>query len=342
MTTHVQHPGHLNGLVEPSASAPMRAAQGRMVDAGPAPAELSAGPALPRHAIRVDDRVVNLFFLMGCFKSGTNWVQNILNLHPLVDLRGEFHFEVVLKAIEHSRSVHWFRGSAAKFREAWNDAGESVVRSIMRIAAHDKPGVRWLGDRSPGALRTVIRGAPHIVITRDFRDVLVSWSFHHLRVTNEEGIGVPFRDLWRRASEAFRADPEGFNPMDGLLGHEPYVRKHARTWAEIVRTTRRNAPLMRDEGTPVLELRYESLHEDLAGNRRRLFEHLGLDPGDAAEPSPETKTTPGFEKEDRASFYRRGKVGDWKRYLDDRIVRTIKEVAGEELIAEGYEKDLNW
>lgn len=329
--------------------APLRAAVRRAVAENgepapePEPQVVVVGrKGLPHHQVQVQGRVVSLFFIGGCFKSGTNWVQNLLNLHPKVDILGEFHFEVVLNAVDHARNTYWFRGSSPKFEETWLRSGEGVVRNILAQVAVQRPEASWVGDRSPGPLRTMIRGAPHITITRDLRDVLVSWSFHHLRLDNENGIEPRFREAWREATAKFNADPEGFNPLDGLLGDEDYVRARASQWAEISRSIRQNAPKMRADGTPVLELRYEEMHKDLEGARRKLFDLLGLNPDDAEAPAEETRTTPGFAREDRTSFYRSGKVGDWRSYIDDRIASVIKEAAGEELVAEGYEKDLNW
>ena len=290
----------------------------------------------------VDGRPVRFFFMMGCYKSGTNWVQNLVNLHPRVDLRGEFHFEVLLDAFAQISRVHWFRGAAPKFQDAWQDSAEAAIRTIMAEAARQKPEAEWIGDRSPGGLRTVIRGAPHITITRDCRDVLVSWSFHHMRLTDERGINAAFREVWRNGAERFRADPENFNPMDGLLGHEPYVRARVQEWTDITRSIRTHAQPMRDGGTPVLELRYEDLHADLASQRRRLFAHLGLNEAEAQAPSVESKTAPGFAQEDRTSKFRKGKVGDWRTHLKDWHIAIIKEIAGDELIAQGYEQNMNW
>ena len=92
----------------------------------------------------------------------------------------------------------------------------------------------------------------------------------------------------------------------------------------------------------MLQLSYEHMHEDLAGETDRLYRFLGLDPRLAATPSAESNTLPGFRKENRMSHYRRGEVGEWRHVLPEHVRGWIKEEAGEELIAAGYEKDLNW
>ena len=87
----------------------------------------------------------------------------------------------------------------------------------------------------------------------------------------------------------------------------------------------------------MLEVRYEELHADLERQRRRLYEFFGLDPERAERPSAETKTLPGFERENRRSFFRKGVVGDWQNHLDDRAVAIIESEIGDELRAAGYE-----
>ncbi|MBK7406048.1 MAG: sulfotransferase domain-containing protein [Phycisphaerales bacterium] len=284
----------------------------------------------------------HFFFLCGCFKSGTHWVQNLLNLHPHIHVQGEYHFEVAKGGVDHLTNVYWFLGSRPDLREAAIDGFESMVRRVIYAGARGQDAALWLGDRTPNPLTTIIRGAPQIMITRDVRDVLVSWSFHHLRVESELGIHPDFREKWKGIAARFQSDPDNFDPLDGFLGDEAWVRCHARQWTQIWRASRRAMPTLREEGSRILELSYERMHADLPAELDRMYRFLGLDPALAAAPSAETRTLPGFKKEDRRSFYRRGEVGEWKRVLPDRIRDIIKEEAGAEMIAAGYEKDLNW
>ncbi len=294
------------------------------------------------YTILADGQKRHFFFLCGCFKSGTHWVQNLINLHPHAHMKGEFHFEALRNAVDHLTSVYWFLGSEPDLREVAIDASEAMIRRMMFAATRSKLSAVWYGDRSPNPLRTIIRGAPQIILTRDVRDVLVSWSFHHMRVDTEMGIALPFRERWKETAARFSEDPDSFTPLDGLLGHEGWVRHHARHWAEVCRQSREALPKLRDEGTPILELRYEQMHADLPTELARLYKFLNLDPSLAEPPSAESKTLPGFKKEDRRSFFRKGAVGEWQETLTDQLCTIIKEEAGEELIAAGYEKDLNW
>ncbi len=294
------------------------------------------------YTILADGQKRHFFFLCGCYKSGTHWVQNLINLHPHAHIRGEFHFEVFRKGVDHLTTPHWFLGSEPELREVVIDASEVLIRRMLFAANREKRSAIWLGDRTPNPIRTIIRGAPQIYIIRDVRDVLISWSFHHLHNKSELDIDPPFREKWREASARFQNDPDSFTPHAGLLGHEAWVRHHAKFWTDLNGQSRELIPKLRDEGTPILEMRYEQMHADLPTELARLYKFLNLDPSLAEPPSTESKTLPGFKQENRRSFFRKGAVGEWQETLTDQLCTIIKEEAGEELIAAGYEKDLNW
>jgi hypothetical protein len=73
-----------------------------------------------------------------------------------------------------------------------------------------------------------------------------------------------------------------------------------------------------------------------------MYEHLGVDPQDAWPITAESRTAPGFGREDRASFYRKGEVGDWKNFASDPFRQWVKEEAGELLVELGYERSNDW
>jgi hypothetical protein len=100
------------------------------------------------------------FFLAGCWKSGTHWIQNILNLHPEVKIKGEYHFEHLLKAMDKFTGPKWCMGSKPRGKIVANAAMESMVRRVMFATTRECPTATWLGDRSPRPLREVLPGAP--------------------------------------------------------------------------------------------------------------------------------------------------------------------------------------
>src|SRR5207244_3144856 len=154
------------------------------------------------------------FFVRGHPRSGTNWVGALLNLHPQVNCFGEFHFEDIRNAIDTLQSQPWqitAREPLKRVQDAWFE--ELVRRSIMTLKPR-KPLAHWIGDRTPRGLRVFIEHAPHFLIIRDGRDVLVSWTFHVLRMRPHVLDVVVPADLrlgFNRLYEHFQSDPEFFS-----------------------------------------------------------------------------------------------------------------------------------
>jgi hypothetical protein len=291
-----------------------------------------------------------LFFVRGHPRSGTNWVGALLNLHPQVNCFGEFHFEDIRNAIDALQSHPWQITAREPLKKVMDGCFEDMVRKSILTLKSRKPEAHWIGDRTPRGLRVFVEHTPHFLIIRDGRDVVLSWTFHVLRmrphvldVVVPPDLRAGFNTLYAK----FQADPEHFtrNPHE-LLTDEGWVRLVAGRWAGWMKADQ--ASIKRIEASDVgaraklMVIRYEELHADTEGGRRAMYEFLGLDPDEAASLSSETRTAPGFEKEDPMSFWRHGQVGDWKKYSNDRFKQWFKESAGEVLVELGYEKDQNW
>src|SRR5215211_2785725 len=120
-----------------------------------------------------------IFFLRGMQKSGTKWMGNLLNLHPRILCRGEYHFGVLDDAI---KRWHQINGLTRSLGEA---ATQNLTAFIERSVTSNpsKPDIVWFGDRTPGEIdRGVLPDAPRIFLLRDGRDILVSRTYHYLRL----------------------------------------------------------------------------------------------------------------------------------------------------------------
>jgi hypothetical protein len=121
------------------------------------------------------------------------------------------------------------------------------------------------------------------------------------------------------------------------------IEESFRTWRRAVE--HELATAARDE---IHRCSYEELAADPAGTLRRLLEFLALPAGDAlvadmvrrASFEFQTGRAPGEER--RSSFYRKGVVGDWRETLSAEEKELFKEIAGDMLIALGYERDDGW
>jgi hypothetical protein len=290
------------------------------------------------------------FFVRGHPRSGTNWVGALLNLHPQVNCFGEFHFEDVRNVLDAQQAQPWQITAREPLKTVMDRWFERYVRECMLTLESRKPRARWIGDRTPRGLRVFIEDAPYFLIVRDGRDVLVSWTFHVLRMRPHVlDVVVPaeLRPGLSRLYERFQADKGHFQKHpEELLSDEGWVRLVAGRWAGWMRadqeSIRRIETGEKGARARLMVVRYEELHADPERGRRGMYELLGLDPVQALPISAESRTAAGFEKEDPESFWRHGQVGDWKRYATDDFKRWFKESAGEVLVELKYERDGNW
>ena len=276
-----------------------------------------------------------VFFLCGFGKSGTNWVGNLLNLHPHVLCDGEWQFQHFFHAWETFARHPWQLGSRQPARRVARAGVERLIRECLETMVASKPGASLLGDRSPRPLVPIVRGARTIYVFRDGRDVLVSFTYHHLRAGTGAGFPDEIRGLFAGFQREFAAEPDAFGPdRPGLLGEEAWVRETSRFWGwRVLQDLERGREM--PAGT-LHRVRYEDLHADVARACREMYEFLGVDPDAADPPSTETRTLPGFDREDRRSLYRKGEAGAWRAYSSPAFDRWVREEAGEALDALGY------
>jgi hypothetical protein len=291
-----------------------------------------------------------LFFVRGHPRSGTNWVGALLNLHPQINCFGEFHFEDIRNAIDLQQAHPWQITAREPLKTVMDRCFEDMVRKAILTLEERKPEAYWIGDRTPRGLRVFIEHAPYFLIIRDGRDCLVSWTFHVLRMRPHVlDVVVPadVRPGFQRLYDRFQADNDHFaKHPEELLSDEGWVRLVSGRWAGWMQADQASMKRIEanDKGARarLQVLRYEELHADVEGGRRKMYEFLGLDPDEAAPISGESRTAPGFEKEDPASFWRHGQVGDWQKYTNDDFKQWFNESAGEVLVDLKYETSSNW
>jgi len=286
-----------------------------------------------------------IFFIRGYMRSGTNWVCNLVNLHPQILSTGEFHLDRMRRAFDELLA----RESPVSTRlidSASRESFESWTRQcvVNGVPWNEKLSAIWLGDRTPARLEPVlIEGAPSILVVRDGRDVLVSRTFHVLRRVGIADHAFKHLPRMREKRQVFLEEPTYFTERPHeLLDDEKWVRSSARAWADHVAADRQTIARVdaRLLNAPVLVMRFEELHADTLACRAKMFDFLGVDSAQA-QPLDEL-TTAGFPTEDVRSHYRRGAVGDWRKYFTPTVADWYKEEAGEQLIEEGYEQDLDW
>ncbi|MGB8843846.1 MAG: sulfotransferase [Aliidongia sp.] len=280
-------------------------------------------------------REKQVFFIGGAAKSGTTWLQVLLDNHPAISCNGEGHFPTyliprVIGAIdEYNQDIDWKNQTVFGELPGYPQLREDQIGylwasaiALQLTAQMREPAIRLIGEKTPdnvrffALLKSAFPAAKFIHIVRDGRDCAVSGWFHNLRVSPD----------WTR---------ETFTSMDA------YVRALAAEWAGNVGAGSRFGEANPDS---YLALRYEDLAADPIRELARVLAFLG------AESGPDILETclgaASFERlsggrargdENRDSLFRKGTSGDWRQHFTAETTRIFTEQAGEWLARYGYD-----
>lgn len=268
-----------------------------------------------------------VFFVGGLPRSGTTWVQQLLNAHPQLLCLGESHFfnDLVPSLLD---VVNAYGARRAESRDTWAPTVRGLEpRSLgpMMYAAFIALVQANLGGRPVEPLVAIGEKTPDNVMR-----LAQMWSiFPNARFVNVIRDG---RDGAVSAFIRFRSKlPEEMTQLD-------YARAYARGWSARIRDARKAAV-----GKPYIEVRYEQMHADPDGEAGRLFEFLGAssDPqvvSDALRAASFEALSGGRKRgqQDPASHYRRGEVGGWAEVLSEQEVQAFEAIAGPMMDELGY------
>lgn len=260
-----------------------------------------------------------LFFLGGAPRSGTTWLQQLLDAHPEVSCRGEGLFGATLAtpldALVSSHAEALAAKNARLFahtggyplpdaHEADVLLGTAILLALRRHAT--APGLRAIGEKTPEnvflfpRLQGLFPHAKLIVIARDPRDVLASaWHFFYRGAAGEDEAAAKLALV----DSALPSLEHGARAIIEHAGRHP---------SEFQLVT------------------YETLHQDPQATATRLFRFLGVadTPALVAGCVAATSFTaitggrpPGSERSD--SFLRKGIPGDWRATLSPALNERI-------------------
>lgn len=263
-----------------------------------------------------------MFFIVGCQKSGTTWLQGLLNGHPEICCRGEGRIgdELFLPLVQAIRHFNGRQLIGAEF--ALDDA---QIIEVFRFAAAQYFS-NWLPERVPACigektpqhallmpvLHAAFPQAKFLHIIRDGRDGVVSGWFHNLRSKPEE---------FRRR-------------FPTVASYTEYFVKHH--WVRYIQSVRQFAAA--HPGT-CMEVRYEDLLESGPVQTEAMLRFLGVD---ASPDNVQRCVAAGsFEsmsggrragQEDAGSHFRKGQSGDWRNHLDAEALRAFASTGGREFL----------
>jgi hypothetical protein len=254
-------------------------------------------------------------FITGAPKSGTTWLQKLLNGHPHIVANGESRFAWSL-APKLQQAIAAFNDDHMKFQgnqhALVNDAEFVLVcRAIADniflryLASSGKPidAVKVIADKTPqhvlsaGLLRALYPTCQFINIVRDPRDAATSALFHLAKGdprTKEAYIESNIAQTWRLSVGAAIAAEKQLGP------------------------------------NVFLNIRYEDLHANESSALRHCLDFLKLDSSNAM--IAQCSDAGNFEKlsggrqrgqKDPNSFFRSGTVGDWKNHIDPALLRKV-------------------
>jgi hypothetical protein len=174
-------------------------------------------------------------------------------------------------------------------------------------------------------------GYRSLLILRDPRDVVVS-AQHYVTKMTAHDLHRRFTEQYRTADERIAATIAGF-PAD----------EYGRGQDSIAERLERYLPWLSTPG--VLVVRFEDLVGAAGGGSRErqdaAVEAVGRHVDRALRPD-QVRAVAGRVWSDKSSTFREGRIGGWRDKLTPEQIALFKDVAGDQLIALGYETGRDW
>jgi hypothetical protein len=302
------------------------------------------------------------FFIFGHARSGTTLLTRLIRVHPQVHCNYQGHFftrtPLLESLVDNEKIGAWLSRRSNRWNQG-RDLSPLVLRAVAdfimerdaRQAGKATPGC-VVGDKSPNSLldgqavRKLVKVYPDarlIFIVRDGRDTAVSHRFQAF-IDREQHLSSEDQ----RIRQSFAENPDLFLSGQLSIFTEKGLRQAAQGWSHnLVDTDQAARQLLGDR---YINLRYEDLLAHPWEEMRKLWSFLGVAVSvdglkDALLAELEQNPDADWQQEKAAEIadsLTKGQRGTWRELFTPRDKQLFKQIAGETLIAWGYEKDLSW
>lgn len=296
------------------------------------------------------------YFIFGHARSGTTLLVRLIRLHPEIHCNYQAHFFTKSPLLKDILADEKFERYFSRPSNRWNrgkDMSPVVLRAVVDfILERDArlEGKTIVGDKSPNVImngkavremHTVYPDARLIYIVRDGRDTLISHLFQNL-IDAPDKLSASQLQL----RDAFIRDPEPFMNGEKSIFTEDNFRRMASGWVKNVQETDSLGRKLYQDRYHVL--RYEDMLKEPYETMQQVWAFLGatqMDLADAVSAEMIQNPDAAYQKKvasDLVKNLEKGKRGSWQELFTARDKQIFKEIAGETLIAWGYEKDREW
>ncbi len=278
------------------------------------------------------DRKERYFFITSYQRSGSNWLRNCINFSPEVNLSGELKPLGNIYLLEKLTAGDQLSRRRVVESGGHREAIRSAIIQLMKgnfLEEDKKPNTTLLGDKSAYGYTSVkffsVKKHDHvsklveyfpeckqIVLIRDLRDTIVSFA------------------KWPNSHNIL-----SLNPIK-LLRFYIFIKSWSKMYEEWLLDSKKY--------DQCIVIRYEDLKENFEESVNKVYQHLDLEiNGDGLEALKEKlydikgKFYQEVNKKRGYSFYRSGKVGEWKKELTWIHRWLVKRVATKTLREYGYE-----
>lgn len=268
----------------------------------------------------------SFFFITGVPKSGTTWMQMLLNTHPNIFCRPEDNFSAMLNGLPdflntYNNILDDTNKKTAQQKDIFHYNQDDVLNCfkhlvVRALSKHETSGKSVIAAgtkdnaiiNKAGMYKKLFPEAKFLCIVRNPKDIAISSWFHNLRVENN-------------FHERFGGDLAA------------WAQTVAKNWNVRILNLSNEFKGADDQ---LLWIRYEDLLLDSIPTMTSVFTFIGV-PTDRAEvecvvdQNRFDKLAQGREagNEDRTSFFRKGVSGDYKNHLTPEIWKEVTRDAHE-------------